>query len=1534
MIQRTKASPPARKAQPATPILQGVILPSRNRPRGAASGRRQSGAAFTAIGFALFALLPSPALAVDMPPSGSPFYMQTSGPTAGIGIGDYYTSSTGANGYHYYTITVPCTWPSGTPVMIDIFSPELHGGPGTLDEIRDGAGANSTLIANAGNTIFDLYPPGTAIGGSPPNNTPAGAGGRTTTVTYAPTNAAEAWVRFYTIPAPMCGQPYVLRVETPGGVSLSTNDDNGWRLRVSADDDANPATTPPVGLDTGILVGQQYGTFQQNSGAVACLSFYEYETPGSITMHNFDMDGNTSVTYVPPDGSASTAGTLSNNGLWNNSASTTRVGDTLTVTTATQGWWRTDVCLTDTNQFIWEGATARPQYTSLPLDLTLAKTDGVTTAQPGGYLVYTITASNPSLTAGSNVVIKDTIPTNTTYDSCSVNSPFTGTCSFASGVITYTITGSVAAAVSGTVTASVLVDDPAAGATVTNNATLDYTDSNGLIYPREFASDVDQLPSLKMVKTSVNPDDTGDGPQNNDVITYTLTISNPSATTQTSVVVNDPLPAGTTYVANSTLATGFSQTKTFADAFNTNNVYTGSTGTDAWAGPWLEVNEADGAGAGSERVTNNALRVGDGDVAAGEGVTRQANLAISGGTSCAATLAFDFRQIGLDANETVAVAISGNGGTSFTTLETFTNASPAVFTARSYNVTVQIAANTVVRFFSNGNLDAGEYLEIDNVALTNTCRVSKDNVAGGANPDLLSGVPATLVQAGDGLSIAPGASITVIFQVTVTAAGPIVNTATATSAQDPDPALGYVRDVALTRASIAGLRVGGGVIEFATSGQRGTAGFNLYSANSPQRRAPKVRINGEFIKSPRPESMTPILYRLEADTAAPYLWIEEVELGDDAGRMMGPFASDDEALRRRFERIEAHMSGQPSDERRGSRSLRPPHQARGHVAKAPRRGPARAAAAGVKVEIAQPGIIQLSWNDLVAEGMPQRFTRDPARLQLTTRGDRVPFTTSATGLTFTARDLATDYTGDNVYVVTWAGAPIMVAPLTQSEPPAPAGYQRVQKNWIYYQAAPRGTDPWLWDVLASGDTWPASYDPTQGDFDLPGYAPAGGSIPVRIALLGRTLGRHHVEASINGFFVGSLDFSGVNVASLEGSIAASSLLPSGNRLTLTYTSPDGPDAYVYLNYLDLGLVLPAAPGVIDRIAAFDGGLPRVSRADYLIVTHADFQAQADRIAALKNAAGRSAVVVDVERAYDRFTAGIPDASAVKALIAEARRASTVLLIGDDTIDPADNYSLGARVYVPSALGFDPFTGRVVSENLYADRDDDGAPDLAIGRLSVSTAAEADAMVQKIENADNLLRANLGRHLIAVDNQGVNDMPFRSEGRRIESMLDGSVAFADISLGASAAREALLEGLNAGALTTTYVGHGAPDHWADEGIFGSDDAPALAHTNQGTLLLTWACISSDYRYFYGPAVSEAMVLTPMGGAVASFGPTGLSLPTLQRELYLRLYPKLLSGMTLGEAVRETKTEMLTTHPGEREFLHGWVLLGDPDVRLPR
>ncbi len=1470
-------------------------------------------------------LMASPAAAYDVPLAGSPYFLQTSGPTAGITIGDWYTATAGGGGSgdHYYGIVVPCTWPSGTPIQVDIFSPEMHTAGSVLDEIRGAAN----------NTVFEIYAPGTVVA---PFATPApGAPGSLLQTTYVPVATADNYVRFYTIPAPVACGTYILRTET------LVDDDNGWRLRIGSDNDANPNNAPPAGSDPGLAITQIYGTFQHSGANPSCISLYEYiAAPGSTTFHNFDLDGNTSVTYFPPNG-APVAGTLSNDSQWNSSGSSTRVGNVVPVAANQVGYWRIETCASPGNQFIQEGSTPLGAFFSLPLGSTVTKTDGVTTAQHGGYLQYTITFTNNSIPTGAvaaNVVIRDTIPTNSTFDSASVVAPFTGTCSFALGVVTCTVNENVAAGASGSVIVNVLVNNPAAGTTVVNNATLDYTDTTTptpFRYPQERASDTDQLPSLRLVKTSSNPGDTGDGPQVGDVITYTLTVSNTSAAPQTQVVVNDPVPAGTTYVANSTVATGFSVTKNFADNFNTNGVYTGSNGTHAWAGNWLEINEGDGANAGSQRVTGNALRVGDNDLPGGEGVTREANLAISGGTSCAATLAFSVREIGLGAGETVAVAISSTGaGGPFTTLETFTSALGGTFVPRSYNVTAHIAANTVIRFLSNGAIDNNEYLEVDAVSLTNTCIGPKDNIAGGVNADLLSGVPPTLVQAGDGLTLAPGASMTVTFRVTVTAAGAIVNVATATSAEDPHPAQGSVRDVAITRASISGIRVGSGVVEFATSWQRGTRGFNLYSAPDGSRRALKTKLNDALIVSPRPESMTPILYRVDAAPEGPFLWIEEIEIGSDSGRLMGPFEIADDTLSQRFERVERKMSAAPRDHRGGaSRSVLPARRLKADRRGSILRGPRRTAATGVKVEIAEPGEVVVPWSDLLAQGLPQRLVSQSQRIQVSSAGIKTPFTTTPAGLRFIAKDLATDHTGRNVYLITWNGAPVMRAPLSQSEVPVADGFHRIHQNWIYYQAAPRDTDPWLWDLLVEGDPWPASWDPTQGDFALPGFVPGGGSVPVAITLVGRTDSPHVVEARINGIAAGRIEFSGTGVATLQGSISASALAATGNKLKLTYTSTD-PNAYAYLNYLDLGLELPPAPGAIASISAFDTELPALFRADYLIVSHPDFLTQAEQVAAIKRAGGQNAVVVDVERAYDHYTAGIPDSSAIRALIRESRRTRTVLLIGDDTLDPADHYGMGSRAFMPSAIGFDDFTGRVISENLYADRDGDGSPDVAIGRFPVRTAADADVMVQKVENGAALLAANTSRHVIAVDNQGLNDMPFRSEGRLIESVLGGSSTFADISSGAAGARTALLAGMNLGAVTTNYVGHGGPDHWADEAIFGADDAADFANTNQGTLLLTWACVSSDYRYFYGPAVSEAMVMTPAGGAAASFGPTGLSLPTLQRELHLLLYPRLLEGLTLGEAVREAKAAFLASFPGERDFLHGWALLGDPDVRLPQ
>src|SRR5262249_828121 len=162
-------------------------------------------------------------------------------------------------------------------------------------------------------------------------------------------------------------------------------------------------------------------------------------------------------------------------------------------------------------------------------------------------------------------------------------------------------------------------------------------------------------------------------------------------------------------------------------------------------------------------------------------------------------------------------------------------------------------------------------------------------------------------------------------------------------------------------------------------------------------------------------------------------------------------------------------------------------------------------------------------------------------------------------------------------------------------------------------------------------------------------------------------------------------------AMLVGSVPASALAASGNRLDLSYSVVEAPTSdedlgLLFLDVVDLGVAVapPTDRVAVDRIAAYDSSLPAAGNAHYLVVTHAPFADQARRVAALKEAEGHRTVVVDVQNAYDRFSAGVVDAASVQALIRQVARNGAlkyVLLVGDDTMDPRDFSGAGQVAWV-------------------------------------------------------------------------------------------------------------------------------------------------------------------------------------------------------------------------------------------------------------
>ncbi len=81
-----------------------------------------------------------------------------------------------------------------------------------------------------------------------------------------------------------------------------------------------------------------------------------------------------------------------------------------------------------------------------------------------------------------------------------------------------------------------------------------------------------------------------------------------------------------------------------------------------------------------------------------------------------------------------------------------------------------------------------------------------------------------------------------------------------------------------------------------------------------------------------------------------------------------------------------------------------------------------------------------------------------------------------------------------------------------------------------------------------------------------------------------------------------------------------------------------------------------------------------------------------------------------------------------------------------------------------------------------------------------------------------------------------------------------------------------------------------------------------------------------------------MLEPSGGAIAYWGPTGVSSNLQQKELaesfYRHLFePLLFSGQrrTVGQAIRLAKAE-LAEDPKNQQVITTWILLGDPALKL--
>jgi type II secretory pathway pseudopilin PulG len=154
------------------------------------------------------------------------------------------------------------------------------------------------------------------------------------------------------------------------------------------------------------------------------------------------------------------------------------------------------------------------------------------------------------------------------------------------------------------------------------------------------------------------------------------------------------------------------------DEFNA-IAYNGNDGTHNWVNDWQETGEADGPTSGKMQVAanshcaaGNCFELGGGGGGPSTEVTREGDL--SGGTS--ATFTFSYRRSTGANGGSIKVEVSGNGGGSWATLQTYNmNGSDASQVPESFDITAYIASNTQVRFVRSGNVKRRYYA--DNIVI-------------------------------------------------------------------------------------------------------------------------------------------------------------------------------------------------------------------------------------------------------------------------------------------------------------------------------------------------------------------------------------------------------------------------------------------------------------------------------------------------------------------------------------------------------------------------------------------------------------------------------------------------------------------------------------------------------------------------------------------------------------------------------------------------------------------------------------------------
>lgn len=380
--------------------------------------------------------------------------------------------------------------------------------------------------------------------------------------------------------------------------------------------------------------------------------------------------------------------------------------------------------------------------------------------------------------------------------------------------------------------------------------------------------------------------------------------------------------------------------------------------------------------------------------------------------------------------------------------------------------------------------------------------------------------------------------------------------------------------------------------------------------------------------------------------------------------------------------------------------------------------------------------------------------------------------------------------------------------------------------------------------------------------------------------------------------------------------------------------------------------------------------------EFIIITHPDFKAQADRLANFhRTKENMSVVVVQPEEIYNEFSSGIQDVSAIRDFVKmfydragsdPTKLPKYLLLFGDGSYDMKSRVkkntnfiptfqSVYSNLHPAFSFSSDDYFG-LLDDN--EGHEASGNLDIGIGRFPVSDLNQAKSAVDKViryclpqsnqpQTAFQIPTLSDWRNVVCFVGDDEDSNIHMNQANALAGIIDNGHksfnvdkiffdAYPQVSTPGGqkypAVKEAIRQRVEKGALIINYTGHGGETGWAEETVLEVSDILSWKNKDNLSVFITATCEFSRFDDPKRTSAGEYVFLNDNGGGIALFTTTRLTFSSTNfviNENFLKtaFQNSKNENFRMGDMIRAAKI-----NSGSIVYNRNFVLLGNPALKM--